>query len=67
MVKKLETEREVLDFVATLSLDEAREILKALEGDPELMEALTAKGLMVNFVKRRRSETTVSVLAAGKH
>lgn len=64
MIKKLRTRREVIDFMHTLSPDEARAILQVLNGSPEIMKVLRTKGL---FVKKRRLETMADVLEVAKH
>ena len=54
-MRRLKTEREVIDFVNSLTPDEAKEILRAFNGYPEVMRLLRAEGVVVEIVRKRRA------------
>ena len=54
-MRRLKTEREVIDFVDGLTPDEAKAILQTFNGSPEVMRLLRAEGVVVEIVRKRRA------------
>ena len=52
-MRTLKTEREVIDFVSSLTPDEAKAILEMFYESPEIMRALRTEGVVMKIAKRR--------------